>query len=169
MININEQLISAAAPKFVYQEYAVQVKPDGIYFPGGAIFTGASIAGRLKGCEYAAVLAATLGHGVDASLRRLQYTDMAAAVSFDAAANALIEQVCDEAQREIAESAARRGFTLTARFSPGYGDFSLDHQPALLKLAGAAKEIGIALSEDNLMLPQKSVTAVIGYFLVNIE
>jgi len=162
MTDNNKQLPLGAVPRFVYKEYAVQVRPGGVFFPGGVIFTGASIVGHLKGCAYAVVLAATLGHGADTTLRRLQHVDMAAAVSADADANALVEQVCDEAEKEIGESAARRGFAVTTRFSPGYGDFSLAHQPAMLKLSGAGRELGIALSENNLMLPQKSISAIIG-------
>ncbi|MCL2797784.1 MAG: methionine synthase [Firmicutes bacterium] len=162
MDGINKQLKTDAAPKFTHKEYAVQVKPDGVHFAGGIVFTGNSIVNHLSGCVRCAVLAATLGHGVDQALRRLQYADMADALLYDAAANALMEQVCDEAQKQIAESAGMRGFSTTARFSPGYGDFSLAHQPAILKLSGASKELGIVLSENGLMLPQKSVTAVIG-------
>jgi len=51
---------------------------------------------------------------------------------------------------------------LTPRFSPGYGDLSLDHQKGLLKYVEADK-IGISLSETMVMLPEKSITAVIGW------
>ena len=51
---------------------------------------------------------------------------------------------------------------LTTRFSPGYGDFSLEHQPALLSLLDTQRRIGLTLSEGGMMLPTKSVTAIVG-------
>jgi cobalamin-dependent methionine synthase I len=48
------------------------------------------------------------------------------------------------------------------RFSPGYGDWTLDNQPQVLQLA-EAERIGITLTESNIMIPRKSVSAVIGW------
>ena len=157
-------LIEAEAePRFVFREYDIEVRSDGVYFKDGAVFKGVSLSKHLEGCKICAVFAATLGHGIDKTIRRLQFTDMAAAFIYDACANAFIEEVCDKAQKEIAERAVEKGFVVTKRYSPGYGDFGLYNQAALLKLANAGAVIGISLTGDNLLIPQKSVTAVIGY------
>lgn len=163
MSDVFDKLTAAAAPRAVYKEFDIEVKPDGVYFPGGIIFSGNSVVGHLAGCSKCAVMAATLGAGVDRALRRLQCADMAAAVEFDGRANAFIERLCDETEREIAVSARRQGFGITSRFSPGYGDFALSGQSALLALTNAAREAGITVNADGLLLPQKSVTAVIGF------
>ena len=152
-----------AEPRFIFREYDIGVNADGVYFPDGTAFKGASLSKHLQGCKKCAVLAATLGHGIDRTIRRLQFTGMASAFVYDAYANAFIEEICDGAQKEIAKNAAEKGFVITKRYSPGYGDFALDNQAALLRLTNAGAVTGISLTADNLLIPQKSVTAVIGY------
>ena len=48
------------------------------------------------------------------------------------------------------------------RFSPGYGDFPLECQGMLLEALEAGKRIGIKLTDSLLMMPSKSVSAVMG-------
>ena len=60
------------------------------------------------------------------------------------------------------EEYERKGLYLRPRFSPGYGDFPLSCQEGLLNGLQAGKRIGITLTEGSLMMPSKSVTAVIG-------
>lgn len=156
-------VIADAEPRFVFREYDIETREDGVYFQDGTVFKGLSLSKHLKGCARCALLAVTLGHATDKTVRRLQYTDMAAALVYDACANAFIEEVCDKAQTAVAEAAGRAGFCVTARYSPGYGDFALSDQAALLRLTNAPAAIGINLSGAGLLIPQKSVTAVIGY------
>ena len=54
------------------------------------------------------------------------------------------------------------GESLVQRYSPGYGDFPLECQPGLFRLLGVQRNIGVTLTDSLLMLPTKSVTAVIG-------
>jgi hypothetical protein len=54
------------------------------------------------------------------------------------------------------------GLTITRRFSPGYGDLPLDIQPALLAVLDAERRIGLTCTQSLILLPRKSVTALIG-------
>ncbi|MBP3731219.1 MAG: hypothetical protein J6I40_07110, partial [Mailhella sp.] len=49
-----------------------------------------------------------------------------------------------------------------SRFSPGYGDFALEHQRDFARFLDMPRNAGISLSDTLLMTPSKSVTAVIG-------
>ena len=49
------------------------------------------------------------------------------------------------------------------RFSPGYGDWPIDQQPELIRLAKAG-EIGVSLSSSMMLIPRKSITAIIGLY-----
>ena len=53
----------------------------------------------------------------------------------------------------------QEGLTLSPPFSPGYGDAPLSCQGALLSWL-EARRIGISLTAGGLMLPEKSVTAL---------
>ena len=105
-------------------------------------------------------MAATLGAETDTLLRRAQARSMADAVILDACASAAIENVCDNLCADI--EAALAPMCLTDRFSPGYGDLPLGQQGALCRLLDAERRIGLTLTDGGLMLPQKSVTALMG-------
>lgn len=51
---------------------------------------------------------------------------------------------------------------LRPRFSPGYGDFRLSCQQFFFDALEISKRIGVYLTESFLMVPFKSITAVIG-------
>ena len=73
-----------------------------------------------------------------------------------------MEQFIDECQFEIQRKVANEGYYLRPRFSPGYGDFSIEHQKQILQMLNAAKEIGVSSTESSMLTPTKSVTALIG-------
>ena len=75
---------------------------------------------------------------------------------------AAIEDYCNRCQKKIEEQAAAEGFYVRSRYSPGYGDLSLTYQAEFLRVLEATKKIGIVLSEGGVMIPEKSVTAVMG-------
>lgn len=125
---------------------------------------GASIAEHLAGAVAVGVMAVTLGVGVDQELRRLSLTDPLGQVLFDAAATAAIERAADAAEALLVADAAAGGLHTNWRFSPGYGDLPLFCQPTLLAALDAQRRLGVTLTPSMLMVPTKSVTAVVGYF-----
>ncbi len=105
-------------------------------------------------------MAATLGLEAEALIRRAQKRSMADAVILDAAGSAAIENVCDNLCADLAERFAPR--FLTDRFSPGYGDMPLSDQAPFFRALDVSRRIGVSLTESNLIVPQKTVTALIG-------
>lgn len=120
------------------------------------------LAKNLRGCEKVYVFGATLGIDVDRMLRRKSVSDMAEAVILQACAAALLEEYCDEIQQKLAKEQEKKGMYLRPRFSPGYGDFSLNYQVELTRMLDCAKTIGLTVTESMMMSPTKSVTALIG-------
>lgn len=164
MTDIEKKVRADATPKIFYKEYDIEIAGKRIIFPGGTTIVGASLIKHIGGAKRCAVMAVTLGAGIDHEIRKLQLSDMAAALSYDGCANDYIEELCDAAENEIAGRANALGLFITSRYSPGYGDFSLDNQSTLLRLVSPRAGCGITtLLESNLLVPQKSVTAVIGY------
>ena len=152
-------------PKYVWRMFDIaQISYDKITFLDAEIvFPGKSIAAHLQSAATCVFLAATLGVDVDERIDVLQRDDMTHAVVIDACSSAAIEGVCDDAQTEI-QAALANDRTLGRRFSPGYGDFPLDVQPALLNCLEAGKTIGLYCNRSNLLIPRKSVTVVLGVF-----
>ena len=156
------ELERAAVPKSIYKEY-----PLSFYGEEGidcCAFQTCSKALKknLKDCQSVLLFGATLGTGVDLLLHRYNRLQMSKAVVLQAAAAAMLEDYCDQMNEELEKKYEEKGLYLRPRFSPGYGDFSLECQPALLGCLEAGKRIGITLTDSLLMAPSKSVTAVIG-------
>lgn len=152
-----EKLLKAAArPKAVYRiiEISDILSNDENVSAGPKSL---SVEKHLEGCHKATLMAVTLGTDVDQLLRRTQVTDMAMAVIIDSGASVLIEQIADDFQNEI-----KIGPFTTPRFSPGYGDWTITEQARIIRMLDAQKQIGLNVTKDSLMIPRKSITAVIG-------
>ena len=117
-----------------------------------------SLAKHLRGCDEGYLMAATVGIGVDRLIHRLAGVSPAESLAIDAAGGAAVEWVCDELCRLLESEAG----SLRHRFSPGYGDFSLDFQRDMMKYLDMWKNCGITLSDGLMMTPTKSVTAIVG-------
>lgn len=158
---VSAELLAAARPKSVYRRYPVEFTENAVLLDGARI-ESVKLRRHLTGCTAAYLFAATLGVEADSFIRRCTVTDMAAAAVAQACCAAMIEAYCDEQQAEIAALEAEGGLSLKPRFSPGYGDFALDFQRALFARLMPEKRIGLTLSPTLLMVPMKSVSAIIG-------
>ncbi len=116
----------------------------------------------LQGCCHAFLFCATIGADVDVLLRRYSQTSGADALIAQAAATAAIESWCDACQKKLLSEPAAAGEFLRPRFSPGYDDLPLESQKALLQILDSDRRAGIVLTETCLMIPSKSVSAIIG-------
>ncbi len=157
-----EEIESLSTIRVAHRVYPdLTVEGDAVRF-GGVSFQSRDLARTLSGCTGAVVLCATLGAQADRIRARASRTDLARATVLDAAQSAYIEQVCDRFCASFRESGEAGGMSMTARYSPGYGDFPISCQPMLLALADATRRIGLTCGETFMLMPQKSVTAVIG-------
>jgi len=124
-----------------------------------SLLVGKDIAAHLAKSERVIFFAATLGSAADGVIRRAEITNMAYALILDALASAMTEEFCDRTEREIAGNVQGH---LTWRYSPGYGDYPISVQPELIRFLNAEKLIGLTVTDSDILLPRKSVTAVIG-------
>jgi hypothetical protein len=127
------------------------------------ILPGKNITNHLKRAKKVALLVSTLGIDIERVIRKYEMTDMTKAFILDSACVEYIEKVCDLAEVDI-DDAVGDGWTLNRRFSPGYGDLPLAVQPDFLRVMDAGRTLGINLTDTMLMVPRKSVTAIIGLF-----
>lgn len=155
------ELARSMPPRFTYRAFPAEHAPDGVRLAGSAVtLTGELAARMLRECGTAVLLACTLGAAFEQRLRALESRDMGEAAILDACASAWVEYGCDLAESEIA--ARFPGRYLTDRFSPGYGDLPLALQPSVLDALDASRRLGVHAGESLLMLPSKSVTAILG-------
>jgi hypothetical protein len=153
----------AASFRQVHLAFPITFCENGITLAGAELFLrGKDITHHLFNCGKAVLLATTLGSEVDALIHKWKHADITRSFVLDACATQLIEEYCESIQLQIWEEAAASGLTATWRFSPGYGDFSLDIQPHILETLNAGRRIGLTCTEHFILLPRKSITAIIG-------
>ena len=150
-------LMARVAPKYSAVKCDVEYISDGEVNIGGIAIKSRDIIKNLGGAKQAYLFAATLGAEVDRFLLRLGVISGAERFVVDGYASALVEALCDFAEAEIFGDSPR-----CKRFSPGYGDLSLDIQGELLAAVSAENLLGITLTDKKMMVPTKSVTAIIG-------
>ena len=152
------RILETARPRAVWRLF--DLLPDGSL--AGTLFRpeGRDVPELLKDCSQVILMAATLGSETERLLLSAQARSMGEAVILDAAAGAAVENVCDNLCRDLEARFSPR--FLTDRFSPGYGDFPFSQQRAFFDLLDITRRIGVSLTESGLMLPQKSVTALLG-------
>lgn len=150
------EVIDLAKPMTSYRVFPLNFSEGEISVPAGINLNYPDLQDLLKSSHSVLLLAATLGLELDRRLRYYAKTDAARMVIMDAAASALIEQVCDELQAQLPFS------EYTFRFSPGYGGVPLTMQKEMVRVLEAEKRIGLTLTDSLLMLPQKSITGIVG-------
>ncbi len=154
-----QEVLKAAVPRLIYKRFAVSdCEVQGMPLGGN------DIKKHLANCFEAVVFAATLGPKIDSLIKRKSVSDMSDAVVIDACATAAIENVCDNFEVELASKETERGNRLTFRYSPGYGDLPIGTQIQLCDAINTSRVIGLTVKESMIMVPQKSVTAIIGIF-----
>lgn len=123
---------------------------------------GNHISSHLRNASKVAIFAATLGVSFDNYLKRLQLKEVYKAFILDICANEYIENFCDFIQEDIRKSEYLSSYLFLPRFSPGYGDFPISSQRELLHLLDAQRKIGLTCTSSYIMIPKKSVTAIVG-------
>ena len=153
---------AAAEPKHAKRYFALSFPDKGAVEIDGIRIESAALRRNLEGCEGAWLFAAPLGAGVDRLISRLTALGrMSEALAAQAAAAAFIEDYCDEVNDALRDEAAQ-GMKLRPRFSPRYGDFSIEHQRDIARELDTARRLGLTVTESLMLAPMKSVTAVIG-------
>ncbi|MDP8218500.1 MAG: vitamin B12 dependent-methionine synthase activation domain-containing protein [Candidatus Theseobacter exili] len=87
---------------------------------------------------------------------------VAEAAVLDAVGSEAVEAFAEKFSSVIKDLARRDRCSITKRYSPGYGDWNLGVQKNLLSWLSAEK-IGISLESSGIMIPEKSITGVIGW------
>lgn len=158
-----QELLKEARPQFVWRVFNILRNEREIYlsdcdFP----LEGKDIAEHLRGCDKAAVVCSTLSSDADRFLKKLDVSDSMKAVISDALANALIEQVSENARQDIL--ANMPGYSTTWCYGAGYGDFPLDCAPMLIASVDAVRKIGVCCTATKMLTPRKTIIGVVGLY-----
>jgi hypothetical protein len=114
-----------------------------------------------KGQEMIALGLCTIGDELENKVSQLnQKGDLAQAVVLDAMGSVATESAADFLNLQICEWCQKRGWGTRRRFSPGYGNWSLEGQKFIFSLL-PAERIRVKLNPSCMMIPRKSVSFAI--------
>lgn len=153
------EIQTAARPKAIWRVFSLEKTR---LADTNVTLTGQDIRRHLADCHQCVLMAATLGADVERLLMQVQVSDMARALILDSCASAAVENLCDNLEADLRTQVEAEGLFLTDRFSPGYGDLPLSFQRDFCALLNTQRQIGLTVSESSLLIPRKSVTAVLG-------
>jgi hypothetical protein len=120
------------------------------------------IARLLERCEKVAIFALTIGNHLEDMVAYLAENKLVLqATVLDAIGSSAAENLADYVSDRIGRLANLKGLVTSQRFSPGYCDWAVSQQKMVFK-AMHGDNAGIRLTESLLMMPQKSVSGIIG-------
>jgi hypothetical protein len=134
-----------------------------IILAGGLAFTSKKLSAFLRDCREAVVIGATAGSAIMESIKeKSRQDDLGAAVVYDATASEMTDAGLDWIMDYLNQQIRRERKTLLPRrFSAGYADFNLENQKAIYEVL-QMKKIGVAITSEFILVPEKSVTAICG-------
>ena len=157
------ELLKEARPQFVWRVFNIMRAGHDLYLSDCDFYLeGKDIAEHLRGCDKAAVVCSTLSSDTDRFLKKLDVSDSMKAVISDALANAMIEQVSEEARQDIL--ANMPGYSTTWCYGAGYGDFPIECAPLLIASVDAVRKIGVCCTATHMLTPRKTIIGVVGLY-----
>ena len=158
-----EEVKKIIVPRAVYEYRDISMTEKGVEIKEtNLILTGNDIRNHLNSSKKCVLMAVTLGNEIEKKTRLYEKINLTRALIIDACATTAVEEICDILEEKVRREAEDQGMKITFRYSPGYGDLPLDIQDNFLRVLDAQRRIGLTVSENNLLFPRKSVTAIIG-------
>jgi len=138
------------------------VRGSRVFIEGSITFRSNIIAQLLKDCPKVAVFVLTVGGRLGEVVRQLSEDGlMVQAAVLDAIGSDTAETLAHVVQDIIATEAEAEGLGISLRFSPGYCDWRVSQQKMVFRAMGG-DTAGVRLTGGCLMIPQKSISGIIG-------
>jgi len=158
-----EEMKKIIKVRYVYKFFNIDKSDDDIALKGSTIkLQGKDIYKHLEKTDKCILMSITLGSDVDTKIRYYEKTSITRALILDACATTAVEEACDNLCEKLEREIIDENKVLTSRFSPGYGDLPIDLQNSFISVLDGQSTIGLTASSHSILLPRKSVTAVVG-------
>jgi hypothetical protein len=121
-----------------------------------------SIIDQLKEASYLLVGVVTIGDLLEKKVSELfSRGEYLQALALDSVGTVAVEDFSREVRKLARQEVKEQGFKTSRHFSPGYGGWEVSQQDIIFKSI-PADNIGVRLTEGYMMLPQKSLSWIIG-------
>ncbi|MEE8483172.1 MAG: vitamin B12 dependent-methionine synthase activation domain-containing protein [Nitrospinota bacterium] len=160
-IDLGYALIEAKAVYRTFKLVKPEGEPPGIEESPG-LFFGKKIAKDLGACDWVTLLLATIGPALPDRADELKNDEASDSFFLENVGGWMADYLAEKVNERITLEAAKNGYETGFRYAPGYGDWTLDAQPEMLRLLESEK-LGVKLTDTKIMIPRKSVSAAIGW------
>jgi hypothetical protein len=138
------------------------VRGSRVFIEGSVVFRSNVIAKLLRQCHKVAIFVLTIGGRLGEVVRQLSGEGfLVQAAVLDAIGSDAAETLAHVVQDIIKSEAAAERLAISRRFSPGYCDWRISQQRMVFRALGG-DSAGIRLTDGCLMVPQKSISGIIG-------
>ncbi len=150
-------------PKAVYTQPGIIGMDKGtIELGDGSVLHLGSFLDDFSNSSYIGIAICTIGLALEEKVAELfSLKQFAEAVMLDSVGSVAAEGLADLVNYSICHTADKLNMMVGARFSPGYGKWSLSDQKVLFNLCDAARR-GVSLNDQYMMIPRKSVSFCVG-------
>jgi Vitamin B12 dependent methionine synthase, activation domain. len=163
-LRILEETKGLVRPMVIWQEVKVLgASEQEVYFENGLTLKGSLLPKVLGSAECTILIAMTIGNAIDQRVK--DYTDQGQSLEayiLDSAGSASMAKVADTAISEITEIYKAKHLSTTFPLGPGHSYWKgLEDVRSIINFL-EGEQIGITLTDTNLMLPKKSLAMVMG-------
>ena len=146
----------------IFNPRKVKFSSDNFTIDNKTFNCGKIIYSSLKNSETIAFLISSIGEEIENWAKQfINNNEMLKGYLIDKVASELVEQIADKTESLIENELGNIGLKATNRYSPGYCGWSVADQQNLFSLI-PERFCGVLLNDNSMMIPIKSVSAVIG-------
>lgn len=116
----------------------------------------------LKKSEKIYLFAVTIGDGIEKlSSLLMKKDDALSGYMLDVIGSFAVESLAESVEEGLRKIYAKKGMSVSMRLSPGYCDWPIEKQLSIKDILNF-KKAGITLTESCMMIPRKSISAIVG-------
>lgn len=151
-----------AVPKYIHEEKKIErLDEHSITIEGAVTFLTNRIGQYIKGAESIVVFALTIGEEIEKEASALMAGgDEVGGYLLDRIGSFAAESLAENLEKKLRSHYSAHKKSVSSRFSPGYCDWPVEEQLKIAKLIDLSK-IGIRLTEGCMMVPKKSISAIV--------
>ncbi len=163
IIRLIEEAWLLIEPQARVKHLEAEITDKIVYLPeADFLIYSKTLARHCQKCRKLSLLALTIGPFLEEKADRLKSSSSSKALVFDATGSEAAEAFASQLEKQLQQEIRRSGFYPCKRYSPGYGDLPLSVQQFFFDQL-QLEELAMRLTPSFLIIPQKSITAFIGW------
>ena len=135
---------------------------DSVRMEGPISFSGKRLISYIKGAAHLHLFLVTVGGEIETEASNwMSKGEALYGYLLDRIGSLAVESLAEATEEELRKAYLSKNETVSMRLSPGYCDWPIEEQFVMAKALDFSK-IGVALTEKCMMVPRKSISAMVG-------